>query len=119
MAVIQRTGRTNRADAFPRQYMLFSHGIAALSLGRRSTRTSADDLPTFVTVAAMYSPLAVLILASLDTGIPAFFANASAAGVGCPSLYATLTDGPVSCSSTFACAAWMPLARKLRRRGVE
>ena len=52
--------------------------------------------------------LGVVSFSSASTSTPAFFANASAAGVGAPSLKATFHEGPVSFSFTSAPAPSTP-----------
>jgi hypothetical protein len=60
---------------------------------------SAALRPLRTAVAAMYSPLELVMVCSWEILTPALRAKASAAAVGFPSLNATLVAGPVSCSS--------------------
>ncbi len=84
-----------------------------------SPKISAAGRPFLEMVAAMYSPLEVVIFSIEPTSTPAFFANACAAGVGAPSLKAILVEGPVSRSCTSGCDSRSDFATTASRRGVE
>src|ERR1700722_16113962 len=79
---IHRTGRTNRSGLWGRQYILLGQEIEEISLLSICVRTCNALRPGSETVAATYSPLAVVIFLNASRLTPAFFAKACAAGVG-------------------------------------
>src|SRR5450631_3697558 len=95
-ATIQRTGRTKRSGLPPRQYIFLAQYRPNTSFGNSAASNSVPARPSRLAVAPTYSPLALVTFSNAEILTPAFFAKASAAGVGDPSLKATFHDGPVS-----------------------